>query len=474
MTERFPSPTRHKLIVGDIHDVCSQLDRRSFDAVLCDPPYDLTSGKKGGSGEASTNLGTPHGRARITTGGGFMGKEWDATGVAFNPETWKIISKLLRPGAHVLAAGGTRTFHRMVCAIEDSGLEIRDTICWLYASGFPKSSNVSKAIDRTAGAERKVVGSRKLGGNAAMTTQEKGGTYASNTDSRGVVPIDVPITEAATRSAKEFEGYGTALKPAWEGWTLARKPMKSSASQNARVSGVGALSIDACRIEATEEGGRPHRVVDPKPEANGDVYAGRRNAGTGFDGGSKAIGHTTQGRWPANLVLDEEASEMLDFHKEGASRFFYCAKVSKSERNAGLEDMPELPPLDGRTPDSDGTKSPRAGANRNGGSQNPHPTLKPIALTTYLAKLLLPPSRSRPIDMPRRILVPFAGAGSEMIGALLAGWDEVVGIELFPEYASIAEKRIAHYFRFAPPAAKPDLFYEALKGLTSSGESEGK
>ncbi len=345
-----------------------------FDAVLTDAPYEL----------------------------GFMGKHWDKSGVAFDPETWSWILKRLRPGAHMLAFGGTRTFHRMTCAIEDGGFEIRDCMSWIYGQGFPKSLDVGKFFDD--------------------------GTHA----------LDL---------AERWKGYGTALKPAWEPIVVARVAIDGAITKNVQVHGTGALAIDACRLGTDYEGPRA-----------GEQSADRRYAergGTDLAALPGARGGSPIGRFPANVVLDVEAAKLLDeqsgvltsgqllsHHKRsggsgnvgtfdirdrtgepcnfggdsgGASRFFYVAKVSTTERNDGLDDLPELP---------DG---------------NDHPTLKPVALTEYLAKLLLPP---RSIGRPRRILVPFSGTGSEMIGALRAGWDEVVGIENDEKYVRVSRLRL--------------------------------
>jgi hypothetical protein len=345
-----------------------------FDAVLTDAPYEL----------------------------GFMGKRWDKSGVAFDPETWSWILKRLRPGAHMLAFGGTRTFHRMTCAIEDGGFEIRDCMSWLYGQGFPKSLDVGKFFDD--------------------------GTHA----------LDL---------AERWKGYGTALKPAWEPIVVARVAIDDTITKNVQVHGTGALAIDACRLATDYEGPRDG-------EQSADRRYGERG-GTNLAALPGARGGAPNGRFPANVVLDIEAAKLLDgqsgvltsgqllsHHKRsggsgnvgtfdirdrtgepcnfggdsgGASRFFYVAKVATSERNDGLDDLPELP---------DG---------------NDHPTLKPVALTEYLAKLLLPP---RSIGRPRRILVPFSGTGSEMIGALRAGWDEVVGIENDEKYVRVSRLRL--------------------------------
>lgn len=414
------------IVVGDVRQELARLEPESFDAVLCDPPYEL----------------------------GFMGRAWDRSGVAFDADVWRGVLRACRPGAHLMAAGGTRTYHRMACAIEDAGWEIRDTIAWMYGSGFPKSLDVSKALDAAAGAVREVVGSKR-----GVTSAETGRGMPGKATGIKQVGIDVPITAPSTLAAAQWSGYGTALKPAHEPITLARKPLDGTVAQNVAAHGCGGLAIDAGRV-----GTESTRRVN--------------SAEMGYSGGNLADVYETGGlgRWPANVILDHEAGAMLDaqtgtltsgvkvgggYSREsgiyggglsldgaacyadsgGASRFFYCAKTSTSERNAGLDDLPELVCVDGREPESAGAQHARAEANGRSGTRNPHPTLKPIDLTRYLARLMLPP----PLDRPRRLLVPFSGAGSEMIGALLAGWDEVVGIELSPEYADIARRRIAHW-----------------------------
>ena len=197
-----------------------QMPENSVDSIVTDPPYEL----------------------------GFMGKSWDGSGIAYSVEMWSEALRVLKPGGHLLAFGGTRTYHRMACAIEDAGFEIRDSIHWIYGSGFPKSHDVSKAIDKAAGATRKVVGTKRLDGNAAMSTKEKGGTCATGTNSVGVAPIDVSITAPATPEAQRWQGWGTALKPAHEPVVVARKPLVGIVAANVLEHGTGALNIDGCRI----------------------------------------------------------------------------------------------------------------------------------------------------------------------------------------------------------------------------------
>lgn len=201
---------------GDCLVILPTLAECSIDACVTDPPYHLTANKNGGSGEASLNLNSPAGRSRIGTGGGFMGKKWDGGDIAFCPEVWREVYRVLKPGAHLLAFGGTRTYHRMACAIEDARFEIRDCIQWLYGSGFPKSHSVSVAVDKMNG----------VGPRGKAFNMKGRGERAEELDANGrEFP---PPYEPATASARQWEGWGTALKPACELIVLARKPLSEA------------------------------------------------------------------------------------------------------------------------------------------------------------------------------------------------------------------------------------------------------
>ena len=342
------------VIHGNSLNELPYLEDCSVDAIITDPPYEL----------------------------GFMNKKWDASGIAYNVNIWAHCLRVLKPGGHLLAFGGTRTYHRMACAIEDAGFEVRDSINWIYGSGFPKSLDVSKAIDKAAGAEREIVGERKLGGNAAQSTQEKGGTFASNTNSVGVEPISVPITTPSTDEAKQWEGWGTALKPAHEPIVLARKPFEDTVANNVMQHGTGALNIDGTRVG---EGGQ-------------GTWASPRGGIWKTDSEQKAeLLSSTVGRWPANVIIDDSIEAAW-------SPFFYCAKAAKSERNAGL-------PKDA----------------------NIHPTVKPLELMKYLCRLITPPNGT--------ILDPFAGSGNTLVAATLEGFNSI-GIEMTANYLPIIEARI--------------------------------
>lgn len=397
--------SHYRLILEDVISGCDTLPAASFDAVLCDPPYHLTQKSRGGSPQTGGRQ-TPFGRARVGTDRGFMGQTWDGGDVAFRPETWTAVARVLKPGAYVLAFGGTRTWHRLAVALEDAGLEIMDTLMWLYGQGFPKS--------------------RDMG-----------------------------------RDRAEWEGYGTALKPAWEPILLARKSSPGSYAKNLTTWGCGALNVDGARIPLTGRGDALHG-------GNGRLLSHNRDARPDPGISHNGYAGSPLGRFPANLLLDEESAAALDAqtgvlksgamaagtprtagnrfvygdmdgqatksdihaNQGGASRFFYTGKVKTRERQAGL---PE-------------------------GLVNDHATLKPIALAEYLSTLLLPP----PGGAPRRLLVPFSGAGSEMIGALRAGWETVVGVERMTEYGTIARYRLRHWV----PAACEEGGEDALDGAS--------
>lgn len=366
------------VIHGNSLNELPYLEDCSVDAVVTDPPYEL----------------------------GFMNKKWDASGIAYNVNIWAHCLRVLKPGGHLLAFGGTRTYHRMACAIEDAGFEIRDSINWIYGSGFPKSLDVSKAIDKAAGAEREIIGERKLGGNAAQSTKEKGGTYASNTNSVGVEPISVPITAPATNAAKQWEGWGTALKPAHEPIVLARKPFEDTVANNVMQHGTGALNIDKTRIG---EGGQ-------------GTWASPRGGIWKTDPDQKAeLLSSTVGRWPANVIIDDSIEATW-------TPYFYCAKASKSEKNAGLDGMPEKRP-DERTSTGMGTFEQKGVAKQ----ANHHPTVKPLELMKYLCRLITPPNGT--------ILDPFAGSGSTLVAATLEGFNSI-GIEMTAEYIPIIRERL--------------------------------
>jgi DNA modification methylase len=385
----------YTLHCGDNREVLRTMADASVDSIVCDPPYEL----------------------------GFMGKKWDSTGIAYDVTLWTECLRVLKPGGHLIAFGGSRTYHRLAVAIEDAGFEIRDQIQWIYGNGFPKSLDVSKALDKQAGAEREVVGIGLHVANRQSRPYGQGTTQEKSIDNR-------QITAPSTDIAKAWHGWGTALKPAHEPAVLARKPLTGTVADNVMTWGCGALNIDGCRV--AYDGKAP----TGSGSDNNLIYGHRKG-----NGGNET---SPFGRWPANVILDEEATQVLDeqsghsvssgniWHCQGtpsvakgkeyprtshghsdsggASRFFYVAKASKAEREAGL--------------DSDGDRA------------NHHPTVKPIELMRYLVRLVTPKGGT--------VLDPFMGSGSTGCAAMLEGMD-FVGIDITPEYLEIARRRILHH-----------------------------
>lgn len=441
---------------AEVLDALAGMPDASVDAALLDPPYGL-----GAHQPTVEELIAYLSGADLDTGGDFMGRDWCVPSV----RVWRELFRVLKPGAHVLAFGGSRTGDLITIGLRAAGFEIRDQLQYLYASGFPKSLAADKAMDAANGDERPVVGSGENWGASKAADGKNGlGDFAGAWD----------VTSAASAV---WEGYGTALKPAFEPIVLARKPLCGTLAENIAKWGVGAIAIGACRIEAH---GRP-RIVKTGATWDGSSFASAE---------SRAVGTTDVGRWPANVLLDEGAGEVLDAQagerksgiavtrnggggrvfagisgsglngyadaprpdsgysdSGGASRFFFTAKPSREERERGCSDLPFVSAAD-MTDSEEGQArldSPRTGAGRTSGARNSHPTLKPVSLTRYLATMLLPPPRE---NSPRRILVPYAGSGSEMIGGVLAGWDDVVGVEReprtpeSPDYIAILKARV--------------------------------
>ena len=424
-----------ELLHGDCRTVMAGLPAASVDAVVCDPPYGLS----------------------------FMGKGWDH-GVP-GAEFWAAALRVAKPGAHLLAFGGTRTFHRMAVAIEDAGWEIRDTVMWVYGSGFPKSHNVGKGIDKAAGAEREVVGNR-------MADDIRGGNmHAANRGERHFIDITAPATDAA----KHWEGWGTALKPAWEPIIVARKPLEGTVAANVLAHGTGALNIDGCRVAGTPEATR----FDPARHS----HEGWRMNATGAEIAAKG----TQGRWPANLIHDGsdevvalfpvdkphkmvrnrtlgarpfnndgkateyETTETIEDSGGSAARFFYCAKANKSDRNEGLDALERKAKVfNGKTASPSPSNSVEGSVNEKFSThpqQNHHPTVKPTELMRYLVRLC---TQAQGI-----VLDPFCGSGSTGKAAILEGF-RFIGIEKDPEYCEIANLRIAASFSKSRDGGQPD------------------
>jgi len=441
------------LLHGDCREVMASLDECSVDSIVCDPPYGLEfMGKdwdKLGAALETADEGTDRshpfrdGSQRFRYGYSVAGmQEWH--------RLWAVEAfRVLKPGGHMVAFSAPRTYHRMAVAIEDAGFEIRDCLMWLFGSGFPKSLDVSKALDKAAGAEREITGT-------ARGHVDSGGVH--DDDNYEWQPTYSRRDAPATDLARAWEGWGTALKPAYEPIVLARKPLQGTVAGNVERWGTGGLNIDATRIGTellSAHGGG----------VNGDrVYGG----GDGIPA-IEAGANPHVGRWPANVLLDAEAARLLDamsgelngsqpidrpegserfngtdynggeayktaayqspgyLDRGGASRFFYTAKASRSEREFGLDDLDPTRRSDGRDKD---IENPRLRTNER---RNDHPTVKPLDLMRWLCRLITPPNGT--------ILDPFMGSGSTGMAALDEGfW--FIGIDMDEHYIEIARRRI--------------------------------
>ena len=432
-----------RLLVGNCLDTLKQLADSSIDSVVTDPPYEL----------------------------GFMGKSWDSTGIAFNIAVWQECMRVLKPGGHLLAFSGSRTYHRMAVAIEDAGFEIRDQIMWLYGSGFPKSMAIDKAIDKAAKVERKVIGTD----NSKLRPNRKSETEGGERILAGGFKADngATITEPTTKEAKQWQGWGTALKPAHEPIVVARKPISmKTVAENVLTYGTGAINIDASRVASDI-------TQDPNYRPNASNHNGH---GSSFSINGENIRlkndlpdsgfHNSAGRFPANVIHDgsDEVVELFPDTKgkiamsqqastrglyEGgtslgdtkindgitdngsAARFFYCAKTSKSERNAGLDGLQtkksgKMMRTANNTSDQQSEGFERFGTKP---TANFHPTVKPLTLMRYLIKLVTPPNGT--------VLDPFLGSGSTAVAAVLDGFNWK-GCEMTEDYLPIIKGRVEH------------------------------
>jgi site-specific DNA-methyltransferase (adenine-specific) len=440
---------------GDCLDVLATLPDSSVDAVCTDPPYGL-----GFMGQKWDTYANEVGRAKPANA------QFDHVGGNHNPtssadaartrrvegkrfgewcEQWAAqCLRVLKPGGHLLAFGGSRTHHRLTSGVEDAGFEIRDCITWHFASGFPKSLDVSKAIDRAAGAERDVVGERSYAdGHVQRSTAPRfNGTDYANGEVY-VEPNVRTLTAPATDAARQWAGWGTALKPATEFIVVARKPLTGTVAANVQTWGTGALNIDASRIHTPGSEAKAYTVKRMKPgatlEKTGGNWRPDDDTDLPWEAGREYEGQTTAGRWPANVIFDETQAAHLDeqsgerpsganptrrgsdkfrdaygdFQGQeecepargadtgGASRFFFVAKADASER-----------------PRTNGV---------------PHPTVKPLALMRHLVRLVTPPGGT--------VLEPFAGSGTTVEACLLEGF-RCIAIEKTDEYLPLVLARI--------------------------------
>jgi len=417
-----------QVIEGDNLATLKTYPDNYFDAVVTDPPYGLS----------------------------FMGKKWDYD--VPRVELWAEVFRVLKPGGHLLAFAGTRTQHRMAVNIEDAGFEIRDLIAWVYGSGFPKSLDISKAIDKAAGAEREINGISKR--HVCKVDNSQGnsmGKFISKNYNKETGKIYT--TAPATDAAKEWEGWGTALKPALEPITVARKPIEQTVAANVLKYGTGGLNIDGARV------GTEIRFNPPTRKSETPSLGNFANC--------EGFGSTAEGRWPANLIHDGSEEVVKLFPETGpssdhprnnkvktgqngiygtfeavtiqgysdnggsAARFFYCPKASKNERDNGLK---------GFEPKTAGVGALRDGGRESEARGNFHPTVKPVDLMRYLVKLVTPKGGT--------VLDPFNGSGTTGVACKLEGFN-YVGCEFDPEYCKISRARIENYVWNPAPEPEP-------------------
>jgi site-specific DNA-methyltransferase (adenine-specific) len=425
---RFGDVTLHH---GDCRAILPTLPPNSIEAVVCDPPYDLP--------------------------GGFMSKEWDRTGVAFQAETWRAVSRVMKPGAHLVAFGGTKTWHRLACAIEDAGFELRDTCMWVYGTGFPKSLNVSKAIDRMAGAEGQY-GEPKSAAHAGWL--DRGRMRAGEGHDGWQRPwMDDPaaLDKAARQyvpampEAAKWEGFGTALKPSWEPALIFRKPLSEpTVAANVLRWGTGALNIDGCRIEAPAGDRASYGLDGDEGSPTLQVYGERARV---------PYERSAGGRWPANLAHDGSPEVLAAFDLFGQSsggrlrvnqadevtgagvhegykrpgRSSYTHKVAGTVRDHGdtgsaarfFQSCP-LSPEELRF-----HYSAKAGKADRAGSA--HPTVKPLSLMRWLVRMVTPPGGT--------VLDCFAGSGTTGCAAVAEGFQSVL-IEQDAGYCDDIRRRL--------------------------------
>lgn len=397
------------LCCGDSRDVLRGLETSSVDSAICDPPYKI----------------------------GFMGRRWNSSNIAYSVDMWTEVLRVLKPGGHLLAFGGTRTYHRMACAIEDAGFEVRDSIHWIYGSGFPKSLDVSKALDKAAGAEREIVGDGKWSGREGSP---------SSTGDWGL-RNEKPRLESspATDAARQWAGWGTALKPAHEPVVVARKPLDGTVAANVLEHGTGALNIDGTRVGyANQEDFAKLSAGVAAIKARGASMEGSWANSSDLSGANDA---STIGRWPPNILLshtpdcgDECAEGCAVAEMDGQS-----GTLKSGNRKAGEYETQgymgaKANPMPLIVGDTGGASRffpvfrYQAKASRSErGEGNTHPTVKPIDLMRWLVRLVTPPGGL--------VLDPFAGSGSTGVAALREGF-RFAGVELLPDHYEIALARI--------------------------------
>lgn len=451
----YSSNDNYKLYQGSMLDMLEVIEPNTVDSIVCDPPYELN----------------------------FMGKGWDNSGIAFQPDTWKKCYETLKPGGYLLAFGGSRTFHRIACAIEDAGFEIRDTIMWLYGSGFPKSMNIGLALDKKNGVESIDTGIQSP--NARPNCDKTNTLYES-----GTVGKDFTIKKATN----EWDGWGTALKPSFEPIIVARKPFKGSLVDNVIEYGVGGINIDECRVGnekmvnkgmsslgvmhddnwvsnreiVNEANGRfPANTILTYDETDFEEACGgfpntKSTPRTKTEGGTGGVGRAT---------TFQRGSETSPYNDSGsASRYFYCAKASKKDRDEGLDEFEEKENTitygDGFNSSTKLATQQQIETGEVGNRslrKNTHPTVKPTELMQYLVRLVSPNGAT--------ILDPFNGSGSTGKAVMYENKErnknyKYIGIELTEEYLPIAKTRIEYVCNLIEEEKKKDkqlsIFDEVL------------
>jgi site-specific DNA-methyltransferase (adenine-specific) len=439
---------RYKLYQGSMLDMLDVIEPETIDSIVTDPPYELN----------------------------FMSKGWDNAGVSFKKETWQKCYEVLKPGGYLLAFGGSRTFHRIACAIEDAGFEIRDTIMWLYGSGFPKSQNIGKMYDKKMGNDREKIVETKIG-KTSLGDGSGWDTSQNMKELKATGKIDI------TKGTSKWEGWGSCLKPSFEPIIVARKPFKGSLVDNVIKNGVGGINIDECRVAFNGDKWKSQKSGNTAKAFN--LNEQQREAGTGVLAGYECEANEN-GRFPANTILTydetdfdevcggfpntkggtrhntcERKSEMTsfgfqnntrnEFNDSGsASRYFYCAKASKKDRDEGLDEFEEKQPAcvtDFRPtlathPENWNNGNPVVNPMmRTTPRKNVHPTVKPTSLMQYLVRLVTPNGGT--------ILDPFNGSGSTGKAVMYENLErgknyKYIGIELTEEYLPIAKARIEY------------------------------
>ena len=422
-----------KIIHGDCLEELKRLEDNSVDAVITDPPYGLSNTKPTQVADVLAAWVTGDTEVVPAKKGGFMGKDWDS--FVPPPAVWKECMRVLKPGGHMAVFAGARTQDLMGLSIRLAGFEIRDTLGWIYGSGFPKSMDVSKAIDKAAGAEREIIGRYTSPDGRDRSAPSNGVGAVYGRDGR---EWNKAITAPATSDAQRWDGWGTALKPAIEPIILARKPLDGTVANNVLAHGVGGLNIDACRVAADDKAKFPVGVVSE----TGTVYGG----GEGINADRpRTEDRNPAGRFPANVLLDEHAAEEMD-KQSGWSK-----SPESTGRGAGGQNGKYSPiGAQGTVPapgDSGGAsrffpvfkyqakapKKERPVIEREDGTKVQHPTVKPLKLMEWLVTLITPEGGT--------VLDPFAGTGTMLQAALNKGFTPI-GIEADADYIQLIHKRL--------------------------------